>query len=58
MLIPTPAISLFAPCPEGDEHDPENSGWVLTFIDFGMVGRIPPNIKAGLREMVIGVGHA
>jgi predicted unusual protein kinase regulating ubiquinone biosynthesis (AarF/ABC1/UbiB family) len=29
---------------------------VLTFIDFGMVGHVPPNVKAGLREMVIGVG--
>jgi predicted unusual protein kinase regulating ubiquinone biosynthesis (AarF/ABC1/UbiB family) len=40
----------------GDIHDPEKSGWVLTFIDFGMVGHVPPNIRAGLREMVIGVG--
>jgi predicted unusual protein kinase regulating ubiquinone biosynthesis (AarF/ABC1/UbiB family) len=40
----------------GDIHDPQKTGWVLTFIDFGMVGHVPPNIKAGLREMVIGVG--
>jgi predicted unusual protein kinase regulating ubiquinone biosynthesis (AarF/ABC1/UbiB family) len=30
--------------------------WRLTFVDFGMVGRVPPNLRAGLREMVIGVG--
>ncbi len=30
--------------------------WTLNFVDFGMVGRVPPNIKAGLREMAIGVG--
>ncbi len=30
--------------------------WRLTFIDFGMVGRVPANVKEGLREMVIGVG--
>ena len=31
-------------------------GWRLIFVDFGMVGRVPPNLRAGLREMVIGVG--
>ncbi|MBU0512675.1 MAG: AarF/ABC1/UbiB kinase family protein [Chloroflexi bacterium] len=30
--------------------------WLLTFVDFGMVGRVPPHLRAGLREMVIGVG--
>ena len=30
--------------------------WRLTFVDFGMVGRVPPNLRAGLRELVIGVG--
>ncbi len=29
--------------------------WVLTFVDFGMVGRVPPNSRAGMREMLIGV---
>ncbi len=31
----------------------ENSNWRLTFVDFGMVGRIPANARAGLREGVI-----
>jgi predicted unusual protein kinase regulating ubiquinone biosynthesis (AarF/ABC1/UbiB family) len=53
---PHPGNLFVAPVPTGDKHDPNNSGWVLTFIDFGMVGRVPPNIKTGLREMVIGVG--
>lgn len=53
---PHPGNLFIASVPPGDKHDPENSGWVLTFIDFGMVGNVPPNIKAGLREMVIGVG--
>jgi predicted unusual protein kinase regulating ubiquinone biosynthesis (AarF/ABC1/UbiB family) len=53
---PHPGNLFVAPVQPGDSHDPENSGWVLTFIDFGMVGRVPPNIKSGLREMVIGVG--
>lgn len=30
--------------------------WQLTFVDFGMVGHVPTNIRAGLREMLIGVG--
>lgn len=30
--------------------------WQLTFVDFGMVGTLDPHIKAGLREMLIGVG--
>jgi|SRR5579859_5708765 len=30
--------------------------WRLIFVDFGMVGRVAPNLRAGLREMVIGVG--
>lgn len=30
--------------------------WQLTFVDFGMVGRISPQLRQGLREMVIGVG--
>lgn len=30
--------------------------WKLTFVDFGMVGRLPENLRAGLRETVIAVG--
>lgn len=30
--------------------------WRLTFIDFGMIGRIPDSLRAGLRETVIAVG--
>ena len=53
---PHPGNLFVCPVATGDVHDPGNSGWVLTFIDFGMVGHVPPNIKAALREMVIGVG--
>lgn len=38
-------------------NEPNSSGsWVLTFIDFGMVGRIPNNTRQALREMLVGVG--
>jgi predicted unusual protein kinase regulating ubiquinone biosynthesis (AarF/ABC1/UbiB family) len=30
--------------------------WQLTFVDFGMVGRLPVGAQDGLREMLIGVG--
>ncbi len=30
--------------------------WHLIFVDFGMVGHVPSNLRSGLREMVIGVG--
>ena len=30
--------------------------WQLTFVDFGMTARVPESARAGLREMLIGVG--
>jgi predicted unusual protein kinase regulating ubiquinone biosynthesis (AarF/ABC1/UbiB family) len=30
--------------------------WQLTFVDFGMVGHLPPNTRSGMRELLIGVG--
>ncbi|MFC2025628.1 ABC1 kinase family protein [Chloroflexota bacterium] len=30
--------------------------WELTFVDFGMVGTIPENLRNGLREMLIAIG--
>ena len=30
--------------------------WKLTFVDFGMVGRVPDGVQGGLKEMLIGVG--
>jgi predicted unusual protein kinase regulating ubiquinone biosynthesis (AarF/ABC1/UbiB family) len=34
----------------------EKKGWRLTFVDFGMAGRVPENLRAGLREMAVGMG--
>ena len=31
----------------------EGRDWELTFVDFGMVGRVPRDLRAGLRELVI-----
>lgn len=33
--------------------DPSGRGWKLTFIDFGMMGEVPPTTRAGLRKMLI-----
>ncbi|HET6352573.1 MAG TPA: AarF/UbiB family protein [Coriobacteriia bacterium] len=30
--------------------------WQLTFVDFGMIGRVPENLAEGLREALIAVG--
>jgi predicted unusual protein kinase regulating ubiquinone biosynthesis (AarF/ABC1/UbiB family) len=33
-----------------------NTAWELTFVDFGMVGHVPDNLRNGLRELMIGIG--
>lgn len=43
------------PQEDGGEID-NNTEWQLTFVDFGMVGRVPNSLKEGLRETLIGVG--
>lgn len=30
--------------------------WRLTFVDFGMVGRVPENLRQGLHELLVSVG--
>jgi predicted unusual protein kinase regulating ubiquinone biosynthesis (AarF/ABC1/UbiB family) len=34
----------------------ETANWELTFVDFGMTGKVLPSLRQGLREMLIGVG--
>jgi predicted unusual protein kinase regulating ubiquinone biosynthesis (AarF/ABC1/UbiB family) len=50
---PHPGNLFVTPLSESDDDGPH---WRLTFVDFGMVGHIPPNLRAGLRELIIGVG--
>jgi predicted unusual protein kinase regulating ubiquinone biosynthesis (AarF/ABC1/UbiB family) len=47
--------NLFVTPREGSD-DVGDRAWQLTFVDFGMVGRVPENLRAGLREAVIAVG--
>jgi predicted unusual protein kinase regulating ubiquinone biosynthesis (AarF/ABC1/UbiB family) len=34
----------------------EDVGWRLVFVDFGMVGRVTPEMKQGLRDLAIAIG--
>jgi predicted unusual protein kinase regulating ubiquinone biosynthesis (AarF/ABC1/UbiB family) len=45
--------NLFVTPIQGNENKTE---WKLTFVDFGMVGYVPENLRNGLREMLISVG--
>lgn len=40
---------------QNDEGE-TSTEWELTFVDFGMVGRIPSHLRDGLRELLIGIG--
>ena len=57
---PHPGNLFIAPLPKSSddslESQPESADWELIFVDFGMVGRVPPNLLSGMREMVIAMG--
>ncbi len=42
--------------PLGEKDESGRTKWKLTFVDFGMIGRLPDNLAEGLREAVIAVG--
>jgi predicted unusual protein kinase regulating ubiquinone biosynthesis (AarF/ABC1/UbiB family) len=51
---PHPGNLFGTPGHDIDEHG--RRSWKLTFVDFGMVGRVPDNLRAGLREAIVAVG--
>lgn len=51
---PHPGNLFITPLPGNMENG--KPAWRLTFVDFGMVGRVPENLRVGLREVLIGVG--
>jgi predicted unusual protein kinase regulating ubiquinone biosynthesis (AarF/ABC1/UbiB family) len=53
---PHPGNLFVMPITKPREQSSIGQDWMLTFIDFGMVGRMRPEIRDGLREMLIGVG--
>jgi predicted unusual protein kinase regulating ubiquinone biosynthesis (AarF/ABC1/UbiB family) len=50
---PHPGNLFVTPIPATEET---KASWKLTFVDFGMVGTVPENLRDGLRELLIGVG--
>ncbi len=53
---PHPGNLFVTPLPSKAETKGRAPRWQLTFVDFGMVGRLPEGLRAGLREAVIALG--
>jgi predicted unusual protein kinase regulating ubiquinone biosynthesis (AarF/ABC1/UbiB family) len=53
---PHPGNLFVTPLPPAKSSKRKTARWQLTFVDFGMVGRVPENARTGLRELVIAVG--
>lgn len=53
---PHPGNLFVTPLPEPLEIGGEKITWTLTFVDFGMVGRIPPHLRTSLRELLMALG--
>ncbi len=50
---PHPGNLFVTPIPATERR---KASWRLTFVDFGMVGVVPGDLRDGLRELLIGVG--
>jgi predicted unusual protein kinase regulating ubiquinone biosynthesis (AarF/ABC1/UbiB family) len=55
-LFVTPEGTLARRVPAEGAGGQAQEGWALTFIDFGMVGHVSPNVRAGIRETALAVG--
>ncbi|MBI5963078.1 MAG: AarF/ABC1/UbiB kinase family protein, partial [Chloroflexi bacterium] len=53
---PHPGNLFITPLPPTKGSKRKSTRWQLTFVDFGMVGHVPENLRKGLRETVIAVG--
>jgi predicted unusual protein kinase regulating ubiquinone biosynthesis (AarF/ABC1/UbiB family) len=53
---PHPGNLFVTPLPPAKGSKRKSIRWQLTFVDFGMVGHVPENLRKGLRETVIAVG--
>ncbi|MCO7203978.1 AarF/UbiB family protein [Microbacterium sp. CnD16-F] len=52
---PHPGNIFVTPMPTTDAAGPATPPWRLTFIDFGMMGEVPPSLRTGLRRLMIAV---
>jgi len=50
---PHPGNLFVTPIPAAEGR---KASWRLTFVDFGMVGAVPEDLRDGLREVLIGIG--
>ncbi|HSP60488.1 MAG TPA: AarF/UbiB family protein [Ornithinimicrobium sp.] len=50
---PHPGNIFVTPRPDAG---PDGPGWTLTFIDFGMVGHVPDDLRDGLRDLLVAAG--
>jgi predicted unusual protein kinase regulating ubiquinone biosynthesis (AarF/ABC1/UbiB family) len=53
---PHPGNLFVFPIPKGAGEERQEVRWQLTFVDFGMVGRVPDHLRDGIREAAIGIG--
>lgn len=53
---PHPGNLFITPLPPVKARKAKSVRWQLTFVDFGMVGRVPDNLRKGLRETVVAIG--
>ena len=53
---PHPGNLFVTPLPPKKGSKRKTVRWQLTFVDFGMVGHVPENLRSALRETVVGVG--
>jgi predicted unusual protein kinase regulating ubiquinone biosynthesis (AarF/ABC1/UbiB family) len=53
---PHPGNLFVTPLPPAKNSKRKSVRWQLTFVDFGMVGHVPENLRKALRETVIAVG--
>ena len=53
---PHPGNLFISPLPTTSDNRGTGTAWTLTFVDFGMVGHVPPHLRTGLRELLMAVG--
>jgi predicted unusual protein kinase regulating ubiquinone biosynthesis (AarF/ABC1/UbiB family) len=53
---PHPGNLFVTPVPPKKGSKRKTVRWQLTFVDFGMVGHVPEDLRSALRETVVGVG--
>ncbi len=53
---PHPGNLFVSPPSVTNDNREDKSQWTLTFVDFGMVGRVPPKFRTSLRELLVAIG--